>query len=114
MIVENDVVVVKLSNGEMLTATYKGQGDSGLGFPSISLTDIAIVQMGRSKQDPSKFTYSLVPWQAELMHIASDKIIAIGTPNEMARGEYQRTFHRILTPTINDMAAMPMSAHGKL
>ena len=114
MIVENDIVIVKLSNGEMLCATYKGQGDSGLGFPSISLMDIGIIQMGASRQDPSKFTYSLVPWQAELMHIASDKIIAIGVPNKMAKGEYERTFRRILTPNINDMSGLAPGAHGKL
>lgn len=114
----NEVCIVKLANGEMLCGIYLGRHSEedapGLGFRAILLSDIGSVSLGRDRQDPTKLNYSLVPWQTEVMHIANDKIVAIGAPNAMALAEHERVFRRIVTPDIHDVATLQRGAHGKL
>ncbi len=111
----NDVVVVKLLDGAMLCATYLGHNEaSGMGFNAILLGNIGSVSLGQDRQDPTKLTYALIPWQVGDMQIVTDKIVAIGPPNEMALKEYERIFTRIVTPDIHDVAALQKGAHGKL
>ncbi len=114
----NEVCVVKLITGEMLCGVYLGRHSEeeapGLGFRAILLADVGSVNVGRDRSDPTKLTYFLVPWQTEVMHIANDKIVAIGAPNALAAKEHERVFRRIVTPDINEVAALQRGPHGKM
>ena len=106
-VMPNDIVMVKLTNGELLCATFGKDcsgPDSGF-FPAIDLTDIASIAVNRDPKDLSRFTYALLPWQADVMTFQLSEIAALGYPNELARGEYEKSFRRILSASINDVAA---------
>lgn len=118
MTAKDDIVVIKLTSGETLCATYLGRTPaldaSTQGFDSIIIGNVGTVNLGRDRSDPTKLTYFLTPWQVEEMQIVTDKIVAIGAPNGMAAREYERVFRRIVTPDINEVAALQRGAHGKL
>ena len=89
---DGDLITLKLASGEEVIAKFKGGADS---FVSI---EKALVLM-QGPQGLAFGTFFSTAKQDEPINIAKDKVTSIAFINDKIKGEYDRVFSTIKTPT---------------
>jgi hypothetical protein len=105
-----DVVILKLPHGEQIIGKVVipliGRESSPFDGVAISLEDVGSVQIirDRNNPNPAEFGVMIVPLMVDFSYFALDQVVSIGPANATLEGQHQKTFGKILTPSINDVA----------